>query len=160
MSSVIIRRGGHLDLPFIRSMLTHAHNWHVTRFETEIPLSRYVDGWGRRGDTALIAIDGGHRGGAAWYRLFREAQPGWGFVDEQTPELTVAVVPGRRGQGIGQELLRGLIDRASAEGFSALSAAVQRDHPEVHAFETLGFEMVDDSENTLKMVLALAPAAA
>jgi len=160
VSAVIIRRGGHLDLPFIRSMLTHAHNWHVTRFETEIPLSRYVDGWGRRGDTALIAIDGGHRVGAAWYRLFREDAPGWGFVDEQTPELTVAVVPGRRGQGIGQELLRGLIDRAGAEGYTALSAAVHRDHPEVNAFASLGFESVDESEDTLTMVLALTPAAA
>jgi len=160
VSTVIIRRGGHLDLPFIRSMLTHAHNWHVTRFETEIPLSRYVDGWGRRGDTALIAIDGGHRVGAAWYRLFREAQPGWGFVDEQTPELTVAVVPGRRGQGIGHELLRGLIDRAAADGYVALSAAVPRDHPEEHTFEVLGFATVDESESTLTMVLTLAPAAA
>jgi L-amino acid N-acyltransferase YncA len=149
---IVIRRGGHLDLPFIRSMLTHAHNWHVTRFETDIPLSRYVDGWGRRGDTALIAIDEGHRVGAAWYRLFRAAQPGWGFVDEETPELTVAVVPGRRGQGIGQELLRGLVERAAADGYTALSAAVQSDHPEVHAFEVHGFETVGQSEDTLTMV--------
>jgi GNAT superfamily N-acetyltransferase len=155
MSSIVIRRGGHLDLPFIRSMLTHAHNWHVNRFETDIPLSRYVDGWGRRGDTALIAIDGGHRVGAAWYRLFRASAPGWGFVDEATPELTVAVVPGRRGQGIGQELLRGLLERAAADGYAALSAAVQSDHPEVHAFEDKGFETVGESEDTLTMVRRL-----
>ena len=48
----------------MRSMLTHAYNWHVNQLETEIPLSSYVDGWGRKGDTALIAIEEGHRLGA------------------------------------------------------------------------------------------------
>ncbi len=150
-----IRNGGHLDVPFIRSMLTHAYNWHVSKLETDIPLSRYVDGWGRPGDTALIAIEGGHRLGAAWYRLFRAAAPGFGFVDEGTPELTVAVVPGRRGEGIGQALLRGLIERAQADGYSALSASVQKDHSEVGIFEESGFERLGESEHTVTLRLSL-----
>ena len=113
----MIRNGGHLDVPFMRSMLTHAYNWHVTQLDTDVPLSAYVDGWGRKGDTALIAIEDGHRLGAGWFRLFREAAPGYGFVDEETPELTIAVVPGRRGEGIGHELLAGLLERAEAAGY-------------------------------------------
>jgi GNAT superfamily N-acetyltransferase len=151
----VIRRGGHLDVPFMRSMLTHAHNWHVAKFDTEIPLSRYVDGWGRPGDTVLIAIDAGHRTGAAWYRLFRASAPGYAFIDEATPEMTVAVVPGRRGEGIGKELLYGLFERAQADGYGAISAAVQKDHPEVRGFENEGFETVSESDDTLTMRRAL-----
>ena len=147
----VIRNGGHLDVPFMRSMLTHAYNWHITQLDTEIPLAAYVDGWGRKGDTALIAIEDGHRLGAGWYRLFRAAAPGYGFIDEETPELTIAVVPGRRGEGIGHELLAGLLERAQVAGYPALSASVQRHHPEVGIFEQAGFETVGETEQALTM---------
>ena len=45
--------------------------------------SRYVRGWGRPGDTAVIALEGGFPVGAAWYRLFPASEPGYGFVDER-----------------------------------------------------------------------------
>jgi GNAT superfamily N-acetyltransferase len=149
--TALIRNGGHLDVPFMRSMLTHAYNWHVSKLETDIPLARYIDGWGRKGDTTLIAIDEGHRLGAGWYRLFRASAPGYGFIDEETPELTIAVVPGRRGEGIGQKLLRALVERAQADGYPALSASVEQSHPEVHIFEREGFGTVGESEFTLTM---------
>src|SRR5215212_7679519 len=125
----MIRRGGHADVPFMRSMLTHAYNWRVNALETDIPLSRYVDSWGRAGDVALIATETGHRVGAAWYRLFGEAAPGYGFVDEQTPELTIAVVPSRRQHGVGRELIEALLERAAAEGHAAISLSVERESP-------------------------------
>jgi GNAT superfamily N-acetyltransferase len=153
----VIRNGGHLDVPFMRSMLTHAYNWHVTELDTEIPIGAYVDGWGRKGDTALIAIEDGHRLGAGWFRLFQAAAPGYGFVDAETPELTIAVVPGRRGEGIGHELLQGLLDRARAAGYPALSASVRRNHPEVGIFEDTGFETVRESEHALTMRRAFPP---
>jgi L-amino acid N-acyltransferase YncA len=154
----VIRNGGHLDVPFMRSMLTHAYNWHVNRLDTDIPISAYIDGWGRKGDTALIAIEEGHRLGAGWFRLFRESNPGYGFVDEETPELTIAVVPGRRGEGIGHELLGGLIQRAEVAGYPALSASVQKDHPEVGIFEQSGFETVVETEQSLTMRRTTSPA--
>ena len=152
----LIRNGGHLDVPFMRSMLTHAYNWHVSKLETDIPLSGYVDGWGRKGDTTLIAIEEGHRLGAGWYRLFRASAPGYGFIDEETPELTIAVVPGRRGEGIGHELLRGLLERAHAEGFEALSASVERLNPDVEIFTKEGFEPVAEGEHTVTMRCPIA----
>ena len=147
----VIRRGGQPDVPFMRSQLVHDYNWHVNRFDTDVPIGRYVDGWGRPGDTALLAIEGGHRIGAGWFRLFREAAPGYGFVDDATPELTIVVVPSRQGQGIGQLLLAGLIERAQADAYRGLSVSVEKSHPEIAAYEAAGFEPV--AENGLAVTM-------
>jgi GNAT superfamily N-acetyltransferase len=108
-------------------------------FDTEVPIGRYVDGWGRPGDTALLAIEGGHRVGAGWFRLFRESAPGYGFVDESTPEVTVVVVPSRQGEGIGQLLLAGLVERAQADAYRGLSVSVENKSDEIAAYEAAGF---------------------
>ena len=92
----MIRKGSSADVPFMRSMLAHAYAWRVNAFEAEIPLTRYVDNWGRPGDLALVAHETGNRVGAAWLRLFTSSEPGYGFVDERTPELSIAIVPSRK----------------------------------------------------------------
>jgi len=148
---IVIRRGDRLDVPFLRSMLAHAYNWHVNVFETDIPIARYVDNWGRRGDTALIAMDGGHSVGAAWYRLFRESSAGYGFIDGETPELTIVVVPSRQGEGIGKELLAALVARAKADGYTSLSASAEKDNPETQSFLGEGFEKVAEHGSTLTL---------
>jgi GNAT superfamily N-acetyltransferase len=147
----MIRKGGHHDLPFLRSMVNHAYNWRVNAFEADVPLARYVENWGRPGDTALIAIDGGHSVGAAWYRLFPASAPGYAFVDERTPELSIAVVPSRRKHGVGKELIEALLARARAEGHSAISLSVEQGSPAVSFYERHGFEHVDESEHALTM---------
>ena len=47
-------------------------------FDTDVSISHYVDGWGRKGDAALVAMEGGHPVGAAWYRLFPSLTPATG----------------------------------------------------------------------------------
>jgi GNAT superfamily N-acetyltransferase len=145
----VIRRGGQPDVPFMRSLLTHAYNWHVNRLDATVPIARYVDGWGRPGDTALLAIEGGHRIGAGWFRLFREAAPGYGFVDDSTPEVTIVVVPSRQGQGIGQLLLAGLVERAQADAYRGLSVSVELHEAEV--YEAHGFERLAENGHAVTM---------
>jgi ribosomal protein S18 acetylase RimI-like enzyme len=126
---MVIRRGGPQDVRFLRDMLHHAYYWREREpGEGPGPVARYVKGWGRPGDTALIAVEDGFPVGAAWYRLFERDRPGYGFVDEDTPELAVAVVPSRRGRGIGDSLLNALFERAKADGHDALSLSVGRDN--------------------------------
>ena len=155
----MIRRGGRHDVPFLRDMLRHAYYWRWGAPDAlDLPASRYVDGWGRRGDTAVIALDEGSRVGAAWYRLFQRDAPGWGFVDEATPELTVAVVPGRRGRGLGKELLRALTEQAREDGFEALSLSVERDNPSLRLYERFGFRTVRETGDTCLMKADLTDA--
>jgi GNAT superfamily N-acetyltransferase len=149
----VIRRGGQQDVPFMRSLLVHAYNWHVNVFDTaDVPIGRYVEGWGRPGDTALVAMDAGHRVGAGWFRLFRASAPGFGFVDAETPELTVVVVPSRQGEGIGRELLAGLLELARADAYPGLSVSVERASAEVAEYEAQGFEPVHEGARAVTML--------
>jgi ribosomal protein S18 acetylase RimI-like enzyme len=146
----VIRPAGAQDIPFLRDMLRHAYyaRWGS---DADVPLERYVAAWGRRGDTALVAIEEFQPVGAAWYRLFDGDEPGYGFVDEQTPELTLAVVPSRRGRGLGKELLEELLARAGQAGFPAVSLSVEPDNPALHLYEQHGFQAVGDRSGALVM---------
>ena len=150
--AVEIRKGDRLDVPFLRSLLGLAYNWHVAAFDTDISISRYVDAWGRKGDTALIATDGGHPVGAAWFRLFPDRLRGYGYVDEATPETTIVVVQSRQHEGIGQQLMEALLDRARADGYAAVSASVKRGDPDEASYRELGFERFSEDGDTLILV--------
>jgi ribosomal protein S18 acetylase RimI-like enzyme len=136
-------------------MLRHAFYWRTPVGEREPPLTRYVNGWGRPGDRSLIAIEDFVPVGAAWYRLFTQDDAGFGFVDEETPELAIAVVPSRRGRGFGRELLAELLERARGDGFQAISLSVARDNPAVALYESYGFERLREDENAVVMRAAL-----
>lgn len=151
----MIRRGSAADVPFMRSMLAHAYAWRVNALDAEIPLTRYVDNWGRPGDVALVATETGHRIGAAWFRVFRAGEPGYGFVDEATPELTISVVPSRRQHGVGQKLLDALLAKARAEGHTSVSLSVEQDSPAVNFYERNGFERAGEAAGGLVMKRAL-----
>src|SRR2546423_15151827 len=90
------------DMRFLRDMLRHAYHWRMAQ-DPDLPVFRYVQNWGRRGDAGVVAFEGPNVYGAAWYRVFPAAAPGFAFVDGETPELTIAVVPGHRGHGPGGE---------------------------------------------------------
>ena len=119
-------------------------------------VQRYVMNFGRPGDAAVIALDeAGRPVGAAWYRLFKENEPGYGFVDEQTPELSIAVVPSRRGKGVGDELLGALLAQARKDGFEQISLSVEPDNPALRLYERHGFQKVGEQGGSWTMVATL-----
>ena len=128
-------------------MLKHAYHWRLAE-DPDLPVARYVNAWGRVGDTALIAWEGGPVG-AAWYRLFPASAPGFGFVDERTPELTIAVVPGRRGGGLGGQLMDALLARAKREGHSGISLSAEKGMTKL--YERFGFRPVEEKDGTVTM---------
>ena len=154
---MVIRRGGRQDVRFLRDMLHHAYYWRERNpGDGPGPAARYVKGWGRPGDTVLIAVDDAFPVGAAWYRLFRRDLPGYGFVDEETPELAIAVVPSKRGHGVGDELLQELIAKARDAGYERLSLSVEPGNPARKLYERHGFAVVDEGAEAWTMVASLA----
>jgi ribosomal protein S18 acetylase RimI-like enzyme len=122
-------------------------------------IARYLTEWGRPGDAAVIAVGKeGRRLGAAWCRLFSEEEPGFGFVDSETPEISIAVGPDFRGQGIGAALLAALVERASREGVRALSLSVSPENPAVRLYEHAGFIRIDSRDENWTMRLDLSSA--
>jgi ribosomal protein S18 acetylase RimI-like enzyme len=152
----MIRRVEPRDIRFLRDMLHHAfYRREAPAGEDEQPVYRYVIAWGRTGDGGVLALDEGFPVGAAWYRLFRESEPGYGFVDEETPELAIAIVPSRRGRGLGKELLDGLIAAAKRDGFRRLSLSVDRDNPAIGLYESFGFEKIEEHGRSWTMLAEL-----
>lgn len=151
----MIRRGNRQDVGFLKDMLRHAFYWRSGIAVEEASLWRYVAGWGRRGDQAVVALEEGFPVGAAWYRLFPRDEPGFGFVDDRTPEVAIAVVPSRRGRGIGSDLLDSLVELAEEQGYGALSLSVADDSPAMYMFEHHGFEKAEQTDGSWTMRLDL-----
>lgn len=93
----------------------------VTDMLSQPQLAHYVAGWPRPGDLGVIAVDGQQPVGAAWVRLLPESDPGYGFVDATTQELSMGVTWAWRWRGIGSRLLGELIAAAREQGVASLS---------------------------------------
>jgi len=156
-AQVVVRRGGAQDVRFLRDMLHHAYYWKERAPDAGPgPVALYVKAWGRPGDTAVIAIDAGFPVGAAWYRLFGAERPGYGFVDERTPELAIAVVPSARGKGVGTALLEALLGRAREAGYPTISLSVDRNNAgAIELYERHGFSRVGEDADSLTMLASI-----
>jgi GNAT superfamily N-acetyltransferase len=148
----VLRPADRQDTRFLRDMLRHAYHWRLAQ-DPDLPVFRYVQNWGRRGDAGVIAFDGPNVYGAAWYRLFPASAPGFGFVDEETPELTIAVVPSHRGHGSGKVLLEALLEQARADGFSRISLSAEPG--QTGFYEKQGFHEHEREDRTVTMVADL-----
>lgn len=146
-------------------MLYEAVNWHDDGAEERPPfdemlthaeLRRYVEGWGRVGDAAIVALDRRDEPvGAAWYRVFTADEAGYGFVDTATPELSIALYPECRRQHVGALLLGTLLQHARTNGFAALSLSVARENPARRLYARHGFEVASEHGDALTMVVDL-----
>lgn len=152
------------DPAFLAKMLYEAVYWDpdMTRkpFETflEDPvLARYVEGWGRPGDDAVLALSLDEQpAGAAWLRAFDPREPGYAFVDQNTPELSIAVDREYRGRGAGSLLLAGLLGRARSRRVARVSLSVANDNPARSMYERFGFTKIGESAGTWTMLIDLS----
>ena len=142
---VRIRPGGADDIPAIQAALLRAANWDSSReprLLDDASLAPYHEGWGRESDLVVIAEDEGRAIGAAYCRLMR----GYGYVDDDTPEVTIGVESSYRGRGIGGRLLDALADLAGRKGFERLSLSVEADNPARRLYERAGYRQVGVDE--------------
>jgi len=141
-----IRSAKPTDMLVLRDMSFYAARWRPGQEVEDKDLvlrddhvARYFEGWRRDGDLGVVAEIDGRPVGAAWLRLHPRHRPGYGFVDERTPELSIAVLPPRRGVGVGSALLRTVLDAARRAGHEAVSLSVEADNPALRLYERVGF---------------------
>lgn len=138
-----------------RGIVPRLANW-AKRIVLRDYLALYYEEWGRPGDVGLVAEIRGRRAGAAWYRMFTEGRHGDGFVDEETPELSIAVIPGSRGRGIGRALLERLEAEARAAGLAQVALSVNADNPAKRLYVRCGYRDLASSDPKERMVLTLS----
>ncbi len=151
------------DEPFLWEMLYQAI--HIPEGQLPPPrsiieepkLAHYVRQWGQKpSDMGLVAVVNniGRPVGAAWLRVFSRLDPGYGFVDEHTPELSIAMLPDYRGQGLGSRLLNALL-QAARQKFEAVSLSVSLDNPARKLYERFGFAEVSADGASFTMLKRL-----
>jgi GNAT superfamily N-acetyltransferase len=107
-------------------------------------IARYVEGWGRGGDTGFVAHDKKNRAllGAAWLRRPMDKS-------DASPELALAVKPEHRRHGIGTALLTQLV-RANPD-HSTISVSFVAGKPVLRLYERFGFKVVEQRPDAVVM---------
>jgi GNAT superfamily N-acetyltransferase len=158
MNDVRYRSAAPEDFIFLATMLGEAAVWRpdkptptAEQALADPRYSMYLAGWPRLGDYGLIAEQEAPVG-AAWFRTYTETSHAIGFVAEDVPELSIAVIASRRYEGIGRRLLVGLIDASHRQGYQALSLAVAEANPARRLYESMGFVPVEKRGSSWTMV--------
>lgn len=115
-------------------------------------LAKYVQNWGaNQDDTGLVAVlNAGTLIGAVWLRRFTNQNPGYGYIDDDTPELSIAVLPAYRDRGVGTKLLTTLFSQ-SKNCYPAISLSVSANNPAKSLYQRLGFEVISRDRDSLIM---------
>jgi len=119
-------------------------------------ISKYVDGWGKDGDVGYIAVnDLGQSVGSITIRYFNKDNKGYGYVNDDTPELGMAVRPEYRGRGIGTELLKTLLNEVKTKGIKSISLSVDPNNPAMNLYKRFGFKEVGIEGTSITMLVNL-----
>ncbi len=118
-------------------------------------LSKYVKNFGKNGDLAFVLVKDGQLIGAVWARLLCGEEKGYGFVDENTPELSMAIKADFRGRGFGTRLLEKIFERFQSDGVKKISLSVDKLNAAVRLYQRHGFEIAGEKGTAYTMLKRL-----
>lgn len=116
-------------------------NWNRERFTVaDVDADPHLAAYHRTApEFGFVSTAGDDATGVVWVTLFPADAPGYGFVRAGVPELSVCVLPGYRGAGLGGELVRAAVAEARRRSFPALCLSVEEGNPARRLYERLGF---------------------
>jgi GNAT superfamily N-acetyltransferase len=142
-------------------LLAHATlgnlNWSEERFTERDVMSRpefghYAHLLPGRGDFGFVAERADEVVGVVWALFLPADDPGYGFLEESTPEVSLWVREDSRGRGVGRLLLRQLQQEAATRRIARLSLSVEADNNAKRLYASEGFEQVAGREHDGVMV--------
>ena len=117
----------------------------------------YAEHWGLPTDVGVIAVVDGHDAGACWMRLVQGGL-GMAYVDDETPQLGIALEPPYQHRGFGKRLMREALLAAWRHGYAQVSLTVHPENPAIAVYRACGFE-ARDLRRTYHLMVAERPAA-
>jgi ribosomal protein S18 acetylase RimI-like enzyme len=112
----------------------------------------YIKDFGKsQHDHCLCAEVDGRIVGAVWVRII----PGYGSIDDRTPEFAISLYKEYRGYGIGTSLMKEMLKKLMSLGYQKTSLAVQKDNYAYKMYSIVGFEIVDENEEEYIMICHL-----
>lgn len=103
----------------------------------------YIKDFGlQKDDFCLCAQMDGKIVGAVWVRII----PGYGHVDEQTPEFAISIYKEYRGIGIGTRMMEQMLTHLKEKGYKKASLAVQKANYAFRMYEKVGFQIMEETQ--------------
>ena len=145
--------------PFLKEMLYEA--LFVPEGQAKFPRSiiehpeirKYIENWnGRKYDVAIVAIHGEELVGAIWGRNFKEENKGYGYVDAETPEISMAVKKEYRNKGVGTALLLQIELVYLQMGVDKISLSVAKLNPAKKLYDRHGYVFYEEQGAALTMI--------
>lgn len=118
-------------------------------------ISKYIEDFGREGDICFVAQLNEDLVGAIWTRHFNESNKAYGFVDSDTPELSMAVYEQFRNKGIGTKLLNTMIKSLTDKGYRQVSLSVDIINYAYDLYKKIGFKDYKLIGESMTMILTL-----
>jgi ribosomal protein S18 acetylase RimI-like enzyme len=116
------------------------------------PVRIYAENWGLPTDVGVVAEVDGVDAGACWMRLL-PAGVGLAWVDEQTPQLGIALLAEFQHKGHGRPLMQAAIEAAQRAGYRRVSLTVHPQNPAIRMYESCGFRK-SGLRNTYHLMIA------
>jgi ribosomal protein S18 acetylase RimI-like enzyme len=154
---VIIRKAEISEIWFLEEMLYES--LYVTIGEPALPRSiifepeiyKYIKNWGRPYDCACVALNNDELIGVIWGRLFSSPEIGYGYFNDETPEIGIAVKSEFRSRGIGTRLIEAISQEYLKMNIEAISLSVDKRNKALNLYVRTGFEIVAENGTTWTM---------
>ena len=118
--------------------------------------NKYIDKFGKEDDYALVWEKDGQIAGLAWTRLFDESNKGFGYVSDDTLELTVSILPGYNVQKISAELIEVISNELRIRDYKRVSVSVSENDELLDVYKKYDFiEKEKQEDNRVLLVKEL-----
>lgn len=118
-------------------------------------LSCYFEAFGESGDYCLIAEFDNEVVGACWVRLFKGIQKGYGYINDDIPELCMSVFPVFRNKGIGTKLFTQMLADLKIQGYAEVSLSVDKANYAYRMYMRFGFSIHHEDDKSATMIKSL-----
>lgn len=115
-------------------------------------LQVYVSDFGsEKDDLCMVAETEGKIVGAVWVRDMKD----YGNIGDGIPSFAISLYKEYRGNGIGTELMKTMLEELKSRGCKKASLSVQKKNYAAKMYQKLGFEVVQENEEEYIMVYSV-----